>query len=169
MKPIRSVLLGVFLILVTFSSVLYTACHKDKCNNVTCLNLGVCDGGSCLCDIGYEGSRCELLSRDKFVATFNGHDLCNINDTNRYHQYSITFLAIAAKPLEFEMTDFIGNMQDSAICTMQSNDSFIFSGSNNGTTYNGYGTLRLDTLKLSYKVQIDTNAYTCQWIGGSLW
>jgi len=169
MKPIRSILLTAFLILAVFSSVTYTACHKDKCNNVTCLNLGVCDGGNCLCDIGYEGIRCEQLSRDKFVATFNGYDLCNINDTNRFHQYTLRFLAIQSKPLEFEMKDFIENPDDSAACTVQSTDSFTFFGSNNGTTFNGYGTLRKDTLRLSYKVQIDTNSYTCKYIGGSLW
>jgi hypothetical protein len=169
MKPIRSLLLTVFLMIIAFSSIIYLGCHKDKCHNVVCLHLGVCDGGTCLCDVGYEGSRCEILSRDKFVATFNGHDICNINDTNRLHQYQLNFVAIPAKPLQFEMKNFIENPDDSAACTVQSTDSFTFFGSNNGTTFNGYGTLRKDTLRLSYRVQIDTVSFNCKYIGGSLW
>ncbi len=169
MKPIRSILLTAFLTIVAISTVIYTGCHKDKCNNVVCQHLGVCDGGNCICDIGYEGSRCEQLIRDKYIATFNGHDLCNINNYNQFHEYSIRFLVIPTKPLEFEMKDFLENKDDSATCTVQSTDSFTFFGSNNGTTFNGYGTLRKDTLRMIYKVQIDTLSYTCKYIGGSLW
>ena len=169
MKPIRSILLTAFLIIVVFFSVIYTACQKDKCNNVVCLNLGVCDGGNCFCLTGYEGLRCEKLSRDKLVATFNGGDLCDVNDTNHYHQYPLKFLAVPAAPLELTLKNFLNNADDSAICTMRSTDSFYFQGTNNGTTFDGVGTFRRDTLRMSYRVQIDTSFYTCNYLGGSLW
>ena len=169
MKPIRSILLTAILTILTFSSVTYMACHKDKCRNVTCLNEGTCESGHCSCPTGYEGDRCEVLSRTKMINTFNGHDICNINDTNQFHQYPVLFTEIPAKPLEFELKNFIENMDDSAACTMRSVDSFTFIGSNNGTTFSGYGTLRKDTLRMSYRVQIDTNSFTCKFIGGSLW
>lgn len=169
MKPIRSILLTAFFTIIAFSSIVYTACRKDKCHNVVCKNDGVCDNGSCICLLGYEGDRCEKLSRDKYIATFNGHDICNKNNVNQYHQYPVMFKAIPEKPLEFIMKNFIENPDDSATCTVMSVDSFIFRGSNNGTTFNGYGTLRKDTLRMSYKVQIDTNSFTCKYLGGSLW
>ncbi len=169
MKPIRSILLTAFFTILVFSSITYTACHKDKCVNVTCLNKGVCDNGRCSCVTGYEGERCEELSRTKFIATFNGYDLCNINNLNQYHQYPILFTAIPLKPLEFQMKNFLENPDDSASCTMRTTDSFTFIGSNNGTTFGGYGTLRKDTLKMFYKVQVDTTSFTCKYVGGSLW
>jgi len=169
MKPIRSILLTVFLMLVALSSFIYTACHKDQCKNVVCLNLGACDGGTCFCPTGYEGSRCEILSRDKLVATFNGHDLCDINDTNQFHQYPLNFLAVPNAPLELTLKNFLNNPFDSAICTMRATDSFFFQGTNNGTTFEGTGTYRNDTLKMSYAVQIDTTSFTCNYVGGSLW
>lgn len=170
MKPIRSILITALLTCIVFSTVVYTACQKDKCNNVKCQNLGVCDGGNCVCLTGYEGSRCEIYSRDKFVSTFNGGDICAINDTNHYHQYPLYFTAVLSAPLELTLKNFLNNPQDSAICTMQSTDSFLFSGRNNGTTYSGYGTLKNDTLRMKYTVQIDTgNLITCGYLGGSNW
>jgi len=169
MNPIRSILLTALLFISVFSSIIYSACKKDKCNNVVCKNEGVCNGGGCICLTGFEGPRCELLSRDKFIATYNGHDICNVRDTNRFKQYPVTFKAIELKPLEFVMKNFINDPDDSAACTMRSTDSFTFQGSNNGTFFNGFGTLRKDTLRMSYKVQIDTNSFTCKYIGGSLW
>ena len=170
MKPIRSIMLTAFLTIIVFSSIVYiAACQKDKCKNVVCLNLGVCDGGNCICLTGYEGKRCEILSRDKIVATYNGGDVCDINDTNYFHHYPLMFLAVPAAPLELTLKNFLNNPDDSAICTMRSTDSFYFQGTNNGTTFDGVGTFRRDTLRLSYRVQIDTISYTCKYLGGSLW
>src|SRR5947209_2740058 len=92
MKPIRSILLTLFMTIAVFSAVVYTACNKNKCNNVLCKNQGVCDGGTCYCPPGFEGIRCETLSRDKFIFTYNGGDLCR-TETN-YHIYPIQLLAI---------------------------------------------------------------------------
>ncbi|MCW3122286.1 MAG: hypothetical protein JWQ38_1778 [Flavipsychrobacter sp.] len=169
MKPIRSILLTAILTILAFSSVTYMACHKDKCVDIACKNNGACENGHCSCPTGYEGDRCEVMTSDKFIKTFNGHDLCNINDTNVTNQYSVLFTSIPEKPLEFRMSNFLNNMDDSAACTIRSLDSFTFIGSNNGTTFSGYGTLRRDTLRMSYKVQIDTTSFNCKYIGGSLW
>jgi hypothetical protein len=170
MKPIRNILLTAFLTLIVISSVIYiSSCKRDKCANVVCLNLGLCDGGNCVCMTGYEGIRCQTLSRDKLVATYSGGDLCDINDTNQYHQYQLRFLAVPSAPLQLTIKNFLANPQDSAIAIMQSTDSFRFQGTNNGTTFSGVGTFRRDTLKMSYIVRIDTNSYTCNYLGGSLW
>jgi hypothetical protein len=171
MKPIRSILLTAFLAIIVISSVVYiSSCKKkDKCMGVVCLNLGNCDEGNCTCPVGYEGSRCELLSRDKIVATFNGHDLCDINDTNQFHQYQLRFLAVPTAPLQLTIKNFLNSPDDSALCTMRSTDSFFFSGQNNATTFDGVGTFRKDTLRLTFRVQVDTNQFTCNYIGGGLW
>ncbi len=164
MKPIRNILLTALLTIVGFSSLIYTACHKDKCVNMTCLNLGRCDNGICTCPAGFEGLRCDTLSRNKFIYRFNGGDSCHV--PVKFSQYHITFVTNTAKPTEMVMKNFLNNQDDSAFCTIWATDSFSFEGSNNSTTYNGIGKLYHDTLKMHYNVYFDTTNYSCVYTGG---
>ena len=166
MKPIRLIMLISFLSVAFIYAVAYTACKKDACNNVACKNMGTCDGGKCTCPVGYEGIRCEILSRDKFVFTYNGGDTCGTGRV--YSQYPISLYAISTNPLELTMKNFLNNLQDSAICTIQSTDSFTFIGANNSTTYTGWGRLRNDSLSMTYTVEHDTTTYVCSYFGQSL-
>ena len=62
MKQIKSLSIAAVLTILTFSAVLYTSCHKDKCAGYVCHNGGFCSGGSCSCPSGYSGLHCELSS-----------------------------------------------------------------------------------------------------------
>ena len=168
MKSIRAVLLAVFLTLSIFSAVTYTACNKNHCHNVLCLNYGSCDGGSCVCLPGYEGNRCQTLSRDKFIFTYNGHDSCGHFNGHTYDQYPIRLLAVPLDSTEMTLKGLLDSLSDSAICTMQSPDSFSFIGANNSTTYYGSGKLRNDSLWLNYLVKHDTTQFSCNYFGISL-
>ena len=162
MKVLRNILVTAFLTLGTFFAVTYTACTKDHCNNVVCMNGGACDRGSCTCATGFEGSRCEVLSRTKFIANFNGGDSCGIEG---HRQYSIRFLVVPANKLQMTMKNILGNNDDSAICNMAAIDSFTFNGNNNSITYAGFGKISNDSLHLSYHVQYDTVNYDCKFFG----
>jgi hypothetical protein len=164
MKPFRSILVTALLTITVFSAIMYTACHKDKCKDVVCMNKGACDGGKCFCLPGYEGPKCDTLSRNKLIYTFNGGDYCG--DSAKYAQHPLHFLTVPYKPLEVNMKNMLGDPRDSATCTMQGTDSFTFIGSNSSTTYNGWGTFRDDTLKLLFEVRHDTTSYVCKYIGG---
>jgi hypothetical protein len=164
MKPIRLILLISLLSVAVVSAITYTSCKKDACNNVVCLNQGTCDGGNCTCPVGYEGLRCDTLSRNKFVFTYNGGDTCG----SIYTQYPISLYAVSTNPLELTMKNFLNNPDDSAICTIQSTDSFTFIGANNSTTYTGWGRLRNDSLLMTYSVEHDTTSYVCTYFGQSL-
>lgn len=166
MKPVRTILLTAVFTLTVFSVVVYTACNKNKCHNVICLNLGACDGGNCICPTGYEGNRCQTKSRDKFIFTYNGSDSCSPGFG--YHVYSIHLLAVQTDSLQMVMKNFLNNMDDSAICTIQSTDSFTFTGSNNSTYYTGRAKMRNDSLWMVYHVVHDTTAYDCVYFGQSL-
>ena len=166
MNRIRLVALTALFSAIFFSAITYTACKKDSCHNVVCQNLGTCDGGICTCPVGYEGSRCDTLSRDKFVYTYNGGDSCGI--PVYYTQYPIKLLAVINNPFELTMMNFLNNPQDSALCTIQSVDSFTFIGANNSTTYSGYGKLSHDSLHMTYHVEHDTTSYDCHYFGQSL-
>ena len=163
MKSIRNLLLTLFLTIIVVTAISYSACNKNHCANVVCQNQGVCNGGSCVCQVGFEGSRCEILSRDKFIFTYNGHDSCS-NDSDR--QYPILLLAVPNDSLELNMKHFLNNWDDSATCTIESTDSFYFQGSNNSTIYSGTGKLNHDTLVLYYSVAQDTTSFSCVYVGG---
>lgn len=163
MASMRNLLLTVFMTIMVVTAVSYMSCNKNHCSNVVCQHLGACDGGTCFCPVGYEGIRCETPSRDKFIFTYNGHDVCsNLSG----QQYPITL--VAKDSVELTMRNFINNLQDSAVCTLVATDSFVFQGSNNATTYTGTGKLSNDSLWLYYTVEHDTTTYTCQYLGASL-
>ena len=170
MRSIRQILIATSLTLTLFMAIVsYTACKKDACDNVICLNLGACDGGKCSCPTGYEGLRCEVLSRDKFIFTFNGGDSCQGNVfTAGYHQYPIYLRANLYDSLELTMKNFLNNVDDSAICVIRATDSFTFQGSNNSTTYYGTAKLRNDSLWMVYHVDADTTSYDCKYFGQGL-
>jgi hypothetical protein len=165
--PMRNIVLTFLLTIALFSAITYTACKKDPCENVICMNLGACDGGKCVCPVGFEGARCEVLSRDKLVKTFNGRDTCT-SDTTFYGVYPIYFRAMLTDPRELTMKNILNNMEDSAVCTMQGIDTFTFQGSNNSLTYFGTGRVSNDSLWLNYRVERDTSSYTCRFFGQGL-
>lgn len=166
--PLRSILLSALLTIGLFAVISYTACKKDPCKDVICLNLGACDNGKCVCPTGFEGDRCEILSRDKLVKTFNGQDTCSYYDTLLTGAYFISFRAVPEDPMELTMKHFLNNWDDSAVCTMRAVDSFTFQGANNSTTFFGTGKVSNDSLWLVYRVQIDTSTYDCMYFGQGL-
>jgi hypothetical protein len=168
MIQIRTVIVSALFTMVAFSAVLYTSCKKNKCDKVVCLNLGTCDNGSCTCLVGFEGDRCQTLSRQKFIFTYNGGDSCIQYSHLAVNKYEVKLLAILSDSIEMIMKNFLGNYQDSAVCTIQSTDSFTFIGSNNSTNFTGWGKLSNDSLHMVYHVTHDTTSYDCRYFGQSL-
>lgn len=165
MKLIRPVFFTLLSTLSIFAAVVYTACNKDKCKDVICLNLGACDGGVCKCPVGYEGDRCQTKSRDKFIKTFNGWDTCS---SRTFHPYKLKFTAVIGNPLQLMLKNVFDDPFDSAICTIQSVDSFVFQGANNAASFFGYGKMRNDTLRVKYHYERDTNYADCVYEGYGL-
>lgn len=54
MKIIQTVSLALFV----FSLTALSSCNKESCDDISCLNGGVCKNGKCDCPDGYEGSAC---------------------------------------------------------------------------------------------------------------
>lgn len=84
LKSIRNIALATALTVGTFSTVLYTSCNKDECKNVVCQNGGTCVSGTCQCTTGYEGSKCETISADKFVGTWGVTETCGSTASPSY-------------------------------------------------------------------------------------
>lgn len=54
----------------------------DKCEDLNCGANGVCVDGTCQCDVGYEGTDCSTLTRQKYLGAVSvAVGLCEFNDT----------------------------------------------------------------------------------------
>jgi len=104
--------------------------------------------------------------RDKFLFTYSGGDSCHVPAV--YTQYQVHLLATLTDSITMTLTNLLDTAADSAICTIQSTDSFTFIGSNNAVTYRGSGKMRNDSLWLIYSVKSDTTLYNCRYFGQSL-
>lgn len=65
---LKSALIATF----TLPAMFLASCEEDKCKSIVCANNGVCNSdGSCTCPAGYEGNKCEVVTRDKFKGLWN--------------------------------------------------------------------------------------------------
>ncbi len=67
---LKTVLFSSIATIGAFFAVVYSSCNRDKCKTIVCANNGVCNGGSCVCPSGYEGTNCEKVSRNKFLGNW---------------------------------------------------------------------------------------------------
>jgi hypothetical protein len=146
MKLIKHIALGGLLTVSAFTAVLYTSCSKDACKGVTCNNGGTCSGGNCTCTTGYEGTNCQTVSRDKFIGSYTGTEICTVGTDN----YTVT-LATNSDALKLTYTNLY-NQNFTAICSMAATDSFTFSGAQSGATFSGSGRLVANTLTVHYTI-----------------
>lgn len=72
--------------IITFSTpLLLTSCKHDKCKETVCAYGGQCnDDGSCTCMTGYEGERCETVTRDKFKGVWTALEDGTLSNPNTY-------------------------------------------------------------------------------------
>lgn len=81
MKVWKVSLLTTLLFFVITGTVLYSACEKDPCTNVTCQNGGSCSNGLCRCPLGYENTQCQDLSVTRYLGNYAGFLQCEENAT----------------------------------------------------------------------------------------
>ncbi len=160
MKKFRLIALSALVTVASATAIFSTSCSKDECKDVTCQNGGVCSGGNCTCPVGYEGSRCETKSRDKFVGVYTGSEICTTGTDN----YSVT-LAANSDALKLTYTNLY-NDNITAICTMIAADSFAFSGTQSGATFSGTGKLTgSSALTVHYTITNGAISNTCTFTG----
>jgi hypothetical protein len=74
MKKIATAVFAGLLAIGLFGAILFTACNKDLCEGMQCINGGFCVGGKCSCAPGYDGDFCGTVSRAKFIKSWNARD-----------------------------------------------------------------------------------------------
>lgn len=74
------------LILGLLIAVSLTSCKQDPCDLINCAYSGACEPStkSCICQIGYEGDNCAIVSRDKFISD----GTYSVEETGTFTPYS---------------------------------------------------------------------------------
>lgn len=83
MKFWKHSLLSAVMFLAIATTVTYTSCVHDSCKALMCRNGGTCADEFCRCPTGYEGTQCEIISRNKFLGTYGGITQINGMPVNR--------------------------------------------------------------------------------------
>ena len=140
---------------------MFNSCNDDPCKDVSCLNGGTCDNGSCLCAAGFEGADCSVLENAKFVGTFAGTESCTAG-TDTYS------MVITASTTNLQ-TVTISNIYNAGyIATATVSGSAITLPSTTvtaGVTASGSGTVTGTNLSFTYTVSDGTTTNTCTFSG----
>lgn len=70
-----------------FTVVLFQSCETDPCENVTCLNDGICLDGTCDCPTGYSGADCGTHCSADIIGTWT---VTNVDGICDYASYIFT-------------------------------------------------------------------------------
>jgi len=151
MKAVR--ILG--LVMALFGAITVSSCKKDPCKNVTCQNGGVCQDGNCKCNLPWEGSRCEVDARDKFVGSWRGTINCGSGPED--DAFSITKSSTTATRI------ILGDRIYGELTSSSSFDIPTQTLNLDGTaaTVNGRGNLNGNQLTLTLTFTIQGGAFTC--------
>lgn len=163
MKSLRTLALSALLSVGAFSAVLYTACNKDECKDVVCLNGGTCVSGTCSCKTGFEGSDCSTVVATKFVNAGGWRtttEVCTVSGSNA--QYDITVVVSGTDLTQL----IINNLYDdgrNTTATITGSNSFVINSQSFGSsgTITGSGTLNGNQLTISYAVSVGAATDAC--------
>lgn len=144
-KSVKLILLSALGAVAVFSTITIGSCTRDKCKAVSCQNKGVCDdNGGCVCAPGYEGSMCEVTTRDKYTGTWNVDETGTT--TNRM-QYVVTInhsLATGASMADVQIGNLNNTFASSVNATVKSDTIIIPQQTIDGKTVEGIGFLQND-------------------------
>lgn len=79
-----TILFSLALLLLAISS-----CEKKSCTNVVCASYQTCIAGQCLCQNGYEGDTCSVLSSTKYVGSWTLTENCPNGPSGLPTYYSV--------------------------------------------------------------------------------
>jgi len=157
MKTLRIIGLAMAL----FGALTLQSCKKDPCKNVTCQNGGTCQDGNCRCSLPWEGSKCEVDARDKFVGAWQGTENCGTPRT-----YTTTINRSQASPVR--ITIYERDFQITYYAELNSSTSFTipqqtYTEQGQAVGISGNGTLNGNTLIMSVTYNLGSGGFTCSY------
>ena len=81
---LKTVLVIAVLAFSAFAAVVHSSCNRDLCKTVVCANGGICNGGTCTCPLGYDGTNCEDTARNKFLGNWTVFEKGSITQASQY-------------------------------------------------------------------------------------
>ena len=138
---------------IAFLAVIFSSCQKKHaCDDVVCLNNGICESGDCLCEAGYEGPNCETEQRLVFVNAYSVTESCNLGNFT----YEVSVNADSESANEITITNF-GDFGYSVTALVDGLNFEILSQIHSGDTIVGNGFMTDSVISIEYSL-ISTQA-----------
>lgn len=99
---LKSIIISAFGVAGIFTSVAVSSCNDDPCKAIICSYGGTCVEGDCICPSGYEGTHCEVVTRERYKGVWTVFE--NGTVTNPA-QYNLTFTN-GTNPTELVISNF---------------------------------------------------------------
>ncbi|MEN2993667.1 MAG: hypothetical protein ABDH91_08980 [Bacteroidia bacterium] len=131
------------------------SCKKDPCKDVKCQNGGVCTDGQCSCKLPWEGNRCEVDARDKFVGSWRGTENCGGSVETR----AFSIAKSVANPIAIIIGDEIRAELKSSTTFDVPSQQIIRQGV--AITVSGNGSLNANALVLNLSFSSGGEGITC--------
>ncbi len=159
----KTIVLSALSAISVFSAVTYNSCTPDKCKAIACAYGGVCKDGDCICPSGYEGTQCEIVTRDKYAGTWtvieNGTYTSNA-------QYDLTF-RYGATMTDMNITNFYNHIKSPVAVKIKADSLFIPQQVVEGYELQGWGVLDREAfyakhgkIEVHYSIRNTETGYT---------
>jgi hypothetical protein len=158
-KSVKLILLSAIGAVSIFSTII-SSCSSDKCKAVSCANGGICDDkGGCVCAPGFEGSMCEVTTRDKYTGTWHVDESGTISHRDQYVVAIEHSMATGASMAEVQITNLNNSVNGRVNATVKGDTLIIPQQVIDGKTVEGTGFLQNDSyygvhgaLTLKYRI-----------------
>ncbi len=132
-----------------------TSCKKDPCKNVTCQNGGTCTDGNCQCALPWEGARCDVDGRDKFVGAWRGTRNCD----GSVESGNLSIFKSSTRPRFIIIADYI----EAELTASNTFNIPLQQHTEDGITFmlSGNGILNGNQLNMTVVFNVQGNAITC--------
>lgn len=121
----------------------------DPCKDADCQNSYNCYKGTCECLYGYEGERCEILTREKMLGTYKGTYSCAGDD-------DIQDYIVEVMPFPDERTVHKVAVQENGeegmkLCEITGTNTFSLEYNLSGSFHSYIGEVNGDELTITFK------------------
>lgn len=137
---LKSIIFSALGVAAVFTTVTVSSCNDDPCKSIVCAYGGTCADGDCICPSGYEGTHCEVVTREKYRGVWTVFE--DGTATNPAPPYQVSFVN-GEGATDMTLTNFYNTFPGNDINVRVKSDSmFIPQQVVNGYTIEGWGYLK---------------------------
>jgi hypothetical protein len=134
---LKTIVLSAVSVFAVFSAITYNSCTPDKCKAIACAYGGICKDGTCLCLAGYEGTQCEITTRDKYIGTWTVFENGTYTSNSQYDIAIKDGLTLT----DLNITNFYNHIKSPVAVKIQADSIFIPQQVVEGYEIQGWGYL----------------------------